>query len=53
MISMVPTGNDGTTGLYWVRLKTNWNNGYHLYCNNEVGANMVNSEVKYQGSLMT
>ena len=34
----------------WGELKTNWNTGYHPY---QAGTNMVTSEVKYQGDLMT
>ena len=48
MIIMVPPGNYGTTGVYWGKLKTNWNNGYHPY---QSGTNMVTSEVRYHGSL--
>ena len=42
MISMVPPGNDGTTGVCWGKLKINWNNGSHPY---QAGTNMVTSEV--------
>ena len=40
MISMVPPGNDGTTGVCWEKLKINWNNGYHP-C--QAGTDMVTS----------
>ena len=53
MLSMVPTGNDGTTGVCWGKLKTNWNNVHHLYSTHESGTNVVMPEGSYQGSLMT
>ena len=50
MISMVPPGNDGNTGVCSGEIKIIWDNGYHPY---QVGMNMVKSEVKYQGGSMT
>ena len=41
IISMVPPGNDGTTGVCWGKLKINWNNGYHLYCTHREGMNIT------------
>ena len=35
MKSMVPPGNNGTAGVFWLELKINWNNGYHLYGTHE------------------
>ena len=35
MKSMLPPGNNGTAGVFWLELKINWNNGYHLYGTHE------------------
>ena len=53
MISMVPPGNDGNTGVCWGELKINWNNVYHLYHTHKAGTNKLTSEEKYQRIPMT
>ena len=41
MKSISPPGNDGTKGVFWGKLKVNWNNGYHPYHTQEAGTNTV------------